>query len=220
MKDTDTEDELIEAFKCFDHDGSGLIDTQALRHVMSNLGEKITDEEMDEMLREANVDAAGQINYEDFVNMMMCGGPAPAPACAPVPPHALASSPLFITAGYASHVQCAGASAATQPATRTDALLSLILLQEFDGAWELDEALASALGCSFDCLAQVNGVSEKAWATALALAFMELELPGREQEWRLIASKAHQWLKQCITPVDSMELVAQAGKKLKHMLVK
>ena len=42
-----------------------------LRHVMTNLGEKLTDEEVDEMIREADVDGDGQINYEEFVKMMM-----------------------------------------------------------------------------------------------------------------------------------------------------
>jgi calmodulin len=47
MKDTDTEEELIEAFKVFDRDGNGLISAAELRHVMTNLGEKLTDEEVD-----------------------------------------------------------------------------------------------------------------------------------------------------------------------------
>ena len=38
MKDTDTEEELIEAFKVFDRDGNGLISAAELRHVMTNLG--------------------------------------------------------------------------------------------------------------------------------------------------------------------------------------
>ncbi|KAG5252604.1 calmodulin Z-box Binding Factor [Salix suchowensis] len=57
MKDTDSEEELKEAFR--------------LRHVMTNLGEKLTDEEVDEMIREADVDGDGQINYEEFVKVMM-----------------------------------------------------------------------------------------------------------------------------------------------------
>ena len=46
MKNTYTEEELIEAFKVFDRDGNGLISTAELRHVMTNLGEKLTDEEV------------------------------------------------------------------------------------------------------------------------------------------------------------------------------
>ena len=37
---------------------------------MTNLGEKLTDEEVDEMIREADIDGDGQINYEEFVKMM------------------------------------------------------------------------------------------------------------------------------------------------------
>jgi len=38
--------------------------------VMTNLGEKLTDEEVDEMIREADIDGDGQVNYEEFVTMM------------------------------------------------------------------------------------------------------------------------------------------------------
>eukprot|EP00438_Fugacium_kawagutii_P009822 Skav212323 [mRNA] locus=scaffold3374:166035:166867:- [translate_table: standard] len=61
VRDTDTEEELIEAFKVFDRDGNGFI----------SAAEKLTDEEVDEMIREADVDGDGQINYEEFVKMMM-----------------------------------------------------------------------------------------------------------------------------------------------------
>ena len=56
MKDTDTEEELIEAFKVFDRDGNGFISAAELRHVMTNLGEKLTDDEVDEMIREADIE--------------------------------------------------------------------------------------------------------------------------------------------------------------------
>jgi hypothetical protein len=55
-----------------------------LRHVMTNLGEKLTDEEVDEMIREADVDGDGQVNYEVSswaVSLLCAGGPAAAAAC-------------------------------------------------------------------------------------------------------------------------------------------
>lgn len=45
-------------------DGNGYISAAELRHVMTNLGEKLTDEEVDEMIREADIDGDGQVNYE------------------------------------------------------------------------------------------------------------------------------------------------------------
>lgn len=51
-------------------DGNGYISAAELRHVMTNLGEKLTDEEVDEMIREADIDGDGQVNYEEFVQMM------------------------------------------------------------------------------------------------------------------------------------------------------
>ena len=64
MKDTDSEEEILEAFKVFDKDGNGFISAAELRHIMTNLGEKLTDEEVDEMIREADIDGDGQVNYE------------------------------------------------------------------------------------------------------------------------------------------------------------
>ncbi len=59
IKDTDTEEELREAFKVFDRDGNQLISAAELRQVMTTLGEKLTDEEVDEMIREADIDGDG-----------------------------------------------------------------------------------------------------------------------------------------------------------------
>ncbi|XP_052071036.1 calmodulin-A-like isoform X1 [Mytilus californianus] len=67
MKDTDSEEELREAFRVFDKDGNGFISAAELRHVMTNLGEKLTDEEVDEMIKEADLDGDGLVNYEDFM---------------------------------------------------------------------------------------------------------------------------------------------------------
>ena len=47
----------------FIKDGNGYITKYELRHVMLNLGEKLTDEEVDEMIAEADVDGDGKISY-------------------------------------------------------------------------------------------------------------------------------------------------------------
>ena len=70
MKDTDSEEEIREAFRVFEKDGNGFISAAELHHIMINLGEKLPDVEVDEMLREADIDGDGQVNYEEFVTMM------------------------------------------------------------------------------------------------------------------------------------------------------
>lgn len=72
MKDTDSEEEIREAFRVFDKDGNGFISAAELRHVMTNLGEKLTDEEVDEMIREADIDGDGQVNYEGAYFSLFC----------------------------------------------------------------------------------------------------------------------------------------------------
>ncbi|XP_061496310.1 calmodulin-like protein 3 [Rhineura floridana] len=70
-KDSESEEEIREAFRVFDKEGNGYISAAELRHVMTNLGEKLTDEEVDEMIKEADVDRDGRVNYEEFVRVMM-----------------------------------------------------------------------------------------------------------------------------------------------------
>ncbi len=66
--------EPIEAFKVGDRDGNGFISAAELRHVMTNLGGKPTDEGVDEKSREADFDGGSQINYEEFVKDGFGGG--------------------------------------------------------------------------------------------------------------------------------------------------
>ena len=51
-------------------DGNGFINRQELAVVMMNLGETLTGEEISSMIEEADIDGDGQINYEEFYNMM------------------------------------------------------------------------------------------------------------------------------------------------------
>lgn len=64
-------EELIEAFKVFDRDGGGFISATEVRHVLRNLGENLSEPEIDEIIREADVDGDGRILYEELVKMLM-----------------------------------------------------------------------------------------------------------------------------------------------------
>ena len=59
-------DEALEAFKVLDKDGSGSISESELRQIMSNIGEDITDEEIKEMMNEADLDGDGQVSFKEF----------------------------------------------------------------------------------------------------------------------------------------------------------
>ena len=63
-KNLDYADELLEAFRVFDQDGDGFISAEELKFLMCNLGEKLTQEEVNEMIAEADTDGDGQVNYQ------------------------------------------------------------------------------------------------------------------------------------------------------------
>ncbi|KAK3376515.1 hypothetical protein B0T24DRAFT_550213 [Lasiosphaeria ovina] len=70
VKETDTEQELLNAFRVFDKDGSGTISSEELRNVLRSLGENLTDSELDEMIQLADRNGDGHIDYQEFANIM------------------------------------------------------------------------------------------------------------------------------------------------------
>ena len=54
----------------FDKDGSGYVSSSEIKLVMSNLGLNLTDDELEEMVMEADIDGDGQICFEEFYSMM------------------------------------------------------------------------------------------------------------------------------------------------------
>ncbi|KAI8037192.1 uncharacterized protein LOC128255693 [Drosophila gunungcola] len=61
-------DYLEAAFNAFDRDQDGFISHSELRNVFTSLGEKISDEEFDEVFRQVDIDGDGTINWKDFVH--------------------------------------------------------------------------------------------------------------------------------------------------------
>ena len=58
-------------FRLCDRDGNGYISKAELAHVMTNLGERLTEEEITEMIREADIDGDWKMNYDEYVEVMM-----------------------------------------------------------------------------------------------------------------------------------------------------
>ena len=70
MNKAPSEHEFLEAFKDFDKDGNGLISSHEFRIVMTRLGHNLSEEQIEEMIREADEDNDGFINYEEFSKMI------------------------------------------------------------------------------------------------------------------------------------------------------
>uniref|UniRef100_A0A667YG23 Calcium binding protein 5b n=1 Tax=Myripristis murdjan TaxID=586833 RepID=A0A667YG23_9TELE len=63
--------ELKDAFKEFDMDGDGAITSDELRHAMMKLlGEQTNKSEIDAVVREADNNGDGTVDFEEFVKMM------------------------------------------------------------------------------------------------------------------------------------------------------
>ncbi|MBA2355964.1 MAG: VWA domain-containing protein [Acidobacteria bacterium] len=94
---------------------------------------------------------------------------------------------------------------------RPAALDSLVALQAADGAWQLTRDFAAAIAQDLRVLEaslpDAPGDRQRAWATALALVWLELFAPASQQEWQLLADKAHEWLAQQPPPAGAAWLV-------------
>jgi calmodulin len=55
---------LVNAFRVFDIKGKGYLDAEVVRHIFASMEEEMPDEEIDELLREANIDEDNKIKYE------------------------------------------------------------------------------------------------------------------------------------------------------------
>ena len=70
MQDRDPMDELDKAFQRFDDDCTDRISFRNLKRVSLELGEQLTDDELKEMLKCADLDKDGEIGKEDFRALM------------------------------------------------------------------------------------------------------------------------------------------------------
>ena len=67
----DPDKELRDAFKVFDADGNGTISRSELKKLMKNLGQTLSDAELDAMMDEVDADGNGEIDFAEFKTMMV-----------------------------------------------------------------------------------------------------------------------------------------------------
>ena len=74
MEDTDTEEEFVDSFRRFNPEGNGLINSSQLYAIMKTLmpdGDDITEQEIMEMIKFADDDNDTNLNYEEYVKIML-----------------------------------------------------------------------------------------------------------------------------------------------------
>ncbi|GAB4834246.1 Probable calcium-binding protein cml13 [Ancistrocladus abbreviatus] len=71
MRPEQFEEELRDAFRVIDKDSTGYVAVSDLRHVLTNIGEKLEPVEFDEWIQEIGVGSDGRFQYEEFISQMV-----------------------------------------------------------------------------------------------------------------------------------------------------
>jgi len=96
-----------------------------------------------------------------------------------------------------------------------------VLLQKFDGSFDLNAALATAAGLPLDklheaqpkSLASLGKFAESIWANAIALAIFRKKYGKEGEEWDLLAAKIHRLINKALEghkEIDAQELLKAA----------
>lgn len=64
-------EDYIKGFQVFDKDQTGYIGVGELRYILTSIGEKLSDAEVDELLKGVNVTADGNVDYVEFVKSIL-----------------------------------------------------------------------------------------------------------------------------------------------------
>ncbi|KAH0788747.1 centrin [Histomonas meleagridis] len=67
-------DEILKTFELFDKDRNGKISLKDLKAATLELGENLTDEELREMIKEADRDLDGEVGKNEFIEVMKKSG--------------------------------------------------------------------------------------------------------------------------------------------------
>merc|ERR1712170_303086 len=70
---TDPEDVIKNAFQCFDDNGDGKINDGYLRELLTTMGDRFTDDQVDQLFHDAPISNNGDFNYVEFTKQLKHG---------------------------------------------------------------------------------------------------------------------------------------------------
>jgi len=73
MKAPELEEEIKEAFRVFDKDQNGFVSAIELRKVLNSMGDRLSEADSEDLIKEADQDGDGQLNFEEFRRVMKAG---------------------------------------------------------------------------------------------------------------------------------------------------
>ena len=71
INNQDSEEDIINELKKLDKNGTGNITVKDLKSLLTNFGEVLTKEEIDDVIQESNADKSGNINIEKFAKILL-----------------------------------------------------------------------------------------------------------------------------------------------------
>ena len=66
--DETDEDIVLRAFKSFDKDHDGKITNHEFKYILTQIGNKFSEEKVNKIFEECNLDIDGELDYQDFIN--------------------------------------------------------------------------------------------------------------------------------------------------------
>ena len=70
VNDKDSRENIMKVFPLYDREGTGAVTIQSLRIVADELGENVDDAELNELLKRADANGDGVIDFEEFYTIV------------------------------------------------------------------------------------------------------------------------------------------------------
>jgi len=71
MQADEDERELKEIFRVLDKEKKGEVNVSELRWILKNLGDDLTEDDIDDMIADVDTDGSGWVDYEEFAKLML-----------------------------------------------------------------------------------------------------------------------------------------------------